>query len=457
MPNDPHILEALRQAVLGDPENISLRMKLANALLSAGAEEGSLHEFHAILERDAMNRSALEGAARALDSLGDHAQAAEYRDVLASLPVSANDPPSFGGDHGSGPTPSISPTTPPFPMDWMTPPNAPQRNQPQPFAAPSFPTPASLSPIPGEAQPVRAEGEAETPTGWWETIKPEVTLADVGGMTDVKQRITLTFLAPARNPELVAAYGVSSSGGLLLYGPPGCGKTFLARALAGELGARFISVGLHDVLSMWMGQSEAAIHSLFETARANAPCVVFFDEVDAIGQRRSNVRGGAIRNVVSQLLSEMDGLNGANGGVFTLAATNNPWDVDPAFLRPGRFDRSSAVFPPDADARRAIFAAHLRRRPQGNIDVEWLISHTEGFSGADIAHLCDSAGEACLAKALATGEVAPISTQDFAGPMKDVHPSTRAWFETARNYVLYGNQDHMYDSVAEYMKSHRLL
>ena len=139
-------------------------------------------------------------------------------------------------------------------------------------------------------------------------------LADVGGMAEVKKRLEAAFLAPMRNPELSRLYGKSLRGGLLLYGPPGCGKTFLARALAGELGAHFLAVSLADVLDMYIGQSERNLKDLFELARRSAPCVLFLDEVDAIGQKRSNLRNSSMRTTVNQLLLELDSVNGENEG-----------------------------------------------------------------------------------------------------------------------------------------------
>ena len=154
-------------------------------------------------------------------------------------------------------------------------------------------------------------------------------------------------------------------GGLLLWGPPGCGKTFLARAVAGELGARFATVGLHQVLDMWLGNSEKQLHELFEMARRSSPCVLFFDELDAIGHSRMDLGRSAARNVVAQLLVELDGVERSNEGIFVIGATNQPWDVDPALRRPGRFDRTMLVLPPDAPAREAILRSNLRDRPIG--------------------------------------------------------------------------------------------
>jgi SpoVK/Ycf46/Vps4 family AAA+-type ATPase len=140
-------------------------------------------------------------------------------------------------------------------------------------------------------------------------------------------------------------YTKSLRGGLLLYGPPGCGKTFI------------------DILDMWVGASERNLHEVFQTARGAAPVVLFLDEIDALGQKRSQTRNSAMRGTVNQLLSELDGVDSANEGVFVLAATNQPWDVDPALRRPRRFDRTLLVLPPDGTAREAILRAELDRRP----------------------------------------------------------------------------------------------
>jgi SpoVK/Ycf46/Vps4 family AAA+-type ATPase len=257
-----------------------------------------------------------------------------------------------------------------------------------------------------------------------------------------------------RNPALREAYGHTLRGGLLLYGPPGCGKTYIARALAGELKAKFISIGLDEVLDMHLGQSEKHIAGLFAYARRNAPCVVFFDELDALGQKRVQLRNApAHRGVVNQLLSELDGVDSDNEGVFVLGATNHPWDVDSALLRPGRFDRTVLVLPPDRDARRQILEHHLRGRPAEGIDTDWLADHSDGFSGADLAHLVKTASERALEKAVETGEIQPIGMDDMRDALGETKPTTSAWFDTARNVVIFANQSGMYDELADYMKA----
>jgi AAA+ superfamily predicted ATPase len=303
-----------------------------------------------------------------------------------------------------------------------------------------------------------AEGEAEDPVvSPYEVEVSGLGLADVGGMADVKQRLEAAFLAPMRNPELSRLYGKSLRGGLLLYGPPGCGKTFLARALAGELGAHFLSVSLADVLDMYVGQSERNLKDLFELARRSAPCVLFLDEVDAIGQKRSNLRTSSMRNTVNQLLLELDSVNGENEGVFVLAATNHPWDVDAALRRPGRLDRTVLVLPPDQDAREAILRHHLKDRPVERIDVHTLAKATDGFSGADIAHACETGAERALLDSATSGTVRMIGMDDLTAAVAEVKPSLSAWFETARNVALFANEGGLYDDLVAYMRKRRLL
>jgi SpoVK/Ycf46/Vps4 family AAA+-type ATPase len=279
-----------------------------------------------------------------------------------------------------------------------------------------------------------------------------VRLADVGGLTEVKKRLEASFLAPLRNPELRALYGKSLRGGLLLYGPPGCGKTFLAKAVAGELGASFLHVSLADVLDMYIGQSERNVKELFEVARTSAPCVLFLDELDAIGGKRSLNRSSGARTTVNQLLTELDGVGSDNEGVFVLAATNHPWDVDPALRRPGRLDRTLLVLPPDREAREAILRTHLRDRPVERIDTRRLAKATEGFSGADLAHLCESASENALMESVGSGQVRMIGMADFDQALSEIRPSIGPWVETARNVALYANASGEYDELAKWLR-----
>ena len=291
----------------------------------------------------------------------------------------------------------------------------------------------------------------------WDVETVTATLADVGGMQSVKDRLTMAFLAPLRNPEIRKLYGKSLNGGLLLYGPPGCGKTYIARALAGEVGAAFMNIRISDILGQYIGESEANLHDIFETARANAPVVLFLDEIDAVGLKRSAATSSYMRALTNQLLMELDGIGADNEGVFILAATNTPWDVDTALRRPGRFDRCVAVLPPDGPARQAVLYHHLKSRPVEGIDMGYLVQQTDGFTGADLAHLVDSAVEFAMMDSVRTGNVRMVTMQDFLRALAQIRPSAGPWFVTARNIVEYGNRDGQYDDLAEYMKANNLM
>ncbi|WP_372721777.1 AAA family ATPase [Novipirellula sp.] len=284
-----------------------------------------------------------------------------------------------------------------------------------------------------------------------EVERPKIKFEDVGGMDKLKEEIRLKILYPLQHPQMYEAYGKKIGGGILMYGPPGCGKTYLARATAGELGAGFISVGISDVLDMWTGQSERNLAQIFEQARYNKPCVLFFDEVDALGGRRSDMSSGAGRHVINQFLSEMDGVEKSNDGVLVLAATNAPWHVDPAFRRPGRFDRVLFVPPPDLEARASVLRIHLKGKPQDAIDFAQVAKKTPEFSGADMKAVVDQAIEEKLRLALKEGIPKPLITRDMIAAAKTLRPTTREWFSTARNYAIYSNQGGIYDDVLKYL------
>jgi AAA+ superfamily predicted ATPase len=302
----------------------------------------------------------------------------------------------------------------------------------------------------GERIPQRAQPDPATPR--IEVERPKVNFQNVGGMDGVKDEIRLKIIYPLQKPDLYKAYGKSIGGGILLYGPPGCGKTHLARATAGEVNAKFLAVGISDVLNMWLGESERNLHETFEQARASTPCVLFFDEVDALGASRTDLRHSAGRQLVNQFLSELDGVSSSNEGVLILAATNAPWHMDSAFRRPGRFDRIVFVPPPDLVAREAILKIMLAGKPTDMIDHAAIAKKTDGFSGADLKALVDLAIESKLSAALASGKPEPITTKDLLGAVKAVKPTAREWFSAAKNHALYANQAGVYDPVLDYLK-----
>ncbi len=284
-----------------------------------------------------------------------------------------------------------------------------------------------------------------------EIERPTINFADVGGMDGVKEEIRLKIIHPLEHAELYKAYGKTIGGGILMYGPPGCGKTHLARATAGEVKAGFMSVGVHDVLDMWLGNSEKQLHAIFEQARRNSPCVLFFDEVDAIGASRIDMRQSAGRHLINQFLSELDGVTTSNEGVLVLAATNAPWHLDTALRRPGRFDRIVFVPPPDVAARASILRMLCRGKPVDGIDYDQIAKKTRDFSGADLKALVDVAVEAKLLSAMKTG-LSPLRTGDLLAAAARVKPTTTEWFSTARNYALYSNQGGAYDDILKYLK-----
>ncbi len=399
------LIRELSEAVELAPDAIGLRLHLVELLMGAGRYPEALSHCSAALTQDPANPVALEllgrcSAAMAPDAPGAGADPA-FNWAAAEQQVADIIEPQFV-DHGTG------------------------------------------------------ERQAESERDFDVLAPSDVKLADVAGMGDVKNRLEVSLLGPIRNPELMRAYKVSTRGGLLLYGPPGCGKTFLAKAVSGEIGANFYPVGISDVLQQWLGNSERAVHQIFETARRNSPCVLFFDEVDALGMRRVNMRGDSgHRTVVNALLAELDSATSDNAGVYVLAATNMPWDVDPALRRPGRFDRMIFVGLPDAAARAEMVRLHLRDRPVAGIDPNSIAARTEGFTGADIAHICDTATQLALAESMRSGEVRPVRMGDIDAAMTEIKPSAGRWFDVARNVVEFGNNDGSYDDLAKYMRHRR--
>lgn len=223
---------------------------------------------------------------------------------------------------------------------------------------------------------------------------PNVTWEDIGGLEDVKRELRETVQYPVEHPEKYQKFGMSPSKGVLFYGPPGCGKTLLAKAIANECQANFISIKGPELLTMWFGESEANVRDIFDKARAAAPCVLFFDELDAIAKARGSSlgdAGGAGDRVINQILTEMDGV-GAKKNVFIIGATNRPDIIDPAILRPGRLDQLIYIPLPDIPSRISILKANLKNSPVAkDVDLEFMAKKTQGFSGADLTEICQRA------------------------------------------------------------------
>lgn len=212
-------------------------------------------------------------------------------------------------------------------------------------------------------------------------------------MEGVKRELQETVQYPVEHPDKFIKFGMSPSKGVLFYGPPGCGKTMLAKAIANECQANFISVKGPELLTMWFGESEANVRELFDKARAAAPCVLFFDELDSIAKARGTSAGdsGGSDRVLNQLLTEMDGM-GAKKNVFVIGATNRPDQIDPALLRPGRLDQLIYIPLPDQGSRLNILKAALRKSPvSGDVNLSYLAQVTQGYSGADLTEICQRA------------------------------------------------------------------
>lgn len=392
--SDP-LIASLERALLDSPDDVPLRLHLASLLVDAGGAAGALQHCGHVLALDPTNVEAQELLGRAAAALA-----------------------------GAAPTPGF---------DWTV-----AEEQVADLVPPMF---------------VSEDTGIDDP----DIERPSLTLADVAGMAEVKERLEAAFLLPMRNEEMRRLYGSTLRGGLLLYGPPGCGKTYLAKALAGELGAAFFAVGLADLLDMWLGMSERNVQQLFRVARNNAPCVLFLDELDALGHKRTNLTHSAMRGTVNQLLVELDGIDSQNDGVFVLGATNQPWDIDNALRRPGRLDRMVLVAPPDAAARAELFRYYLKDRPVAGIDVGKLVSASEGYSGADIRYVCDLAAQSAMLDSARSGTTRMIEQRDVQRGLADTRPSTAAWFDTARNVVMFADEGGTYRELRAYMKTEKLL
>ena len=278
--------------------------------------------------------------------------------------------------------------------------------------------------------------------------------SDVVGLNAIKQQIHKKIILPFHKPGLIQRFRKKVGGGVLLYGPPGCGKTLLARATAGECHASFYNIEIADVLDMYIGESEQKLHAIFEKARNDTPCVLFFDEMEALAGKREHHKGNA-SNIVSQFLTELDGFSQNNEGVLVLASTNVPWSIDPAFLRPGRFDRMFFVPPPDREAREAILKYYLQDKPvEGNIDYAALATKTGGFSGADLENLVDRAIDEAIDETIDSETDVNISYTHLKVALNDCRSTTLEWLTTARNYARYANDGGRYDDVLEFLKKH---
>ncbi len=405
-------VEGLRSALTAAPENHVLRLLRAEALMDGGKPAEALAEYDQLFVADQLDGAGLVAGGRAALAAGRHDRAQAFVDAAGT----------------TGTVNGISEL----------------RNEIN----------ESLG-LQQMVQLVKPGVDEDGVAGPELELDPKtaVTFADVGGLDDVKKAINRTIILPFQRHDLYEKYKRGAGGGVLLFGPPGCGKTLLARATAGECGLPFSNVRIEEILDPYFGASEANLHDAFVQARRFAPCVMFLDELDAIAFARRKHTGSVGRSLVDQLLQELDAIGAANENILVLAATNAPWDVDEAMKRPGRFDRVVFVPPPDPPARARILALHLSDRPADNIDIDRLAKQTPLFSGADLRALVERAVDLVIDDALEHGEERPLRTGDLEQALKDMRPTTLEWIATARNYVEFANQGGRYDEVAAFLVS----
>lgn len=262
------------------------------------------------------------------------------------------------------------------------------------------------------------------PADWTITEKPKVSFKDVAGLDDVKEEIKNKLIYPYKYPEKAEKFGVKSGGGILLHGPPGTGKTFIAKAVANEVDAVFFSVKPSEIMSKWVGEAEQNIEKLFSAARKCDKAVIFIDEVDALIPKRRSSGSSVMQRVVPQILAELEGIDTSNENLLFIGATNEPWSIDPAALRPGRFDEKVYVPPPDFEARKRIFELNLKDKPLSeDIDFAKLAELTNGYSGADIRQICLKASVIPFREFIETGEERKITMEDFLKVFSAIKPS----------------------------------
>ena len=264
--------------------------------------------------------------------------------------------------------------------------------------------------------------------------KKDITFASIAGLEELKEDIRFKIIEPLKHPELFQYYGKSVGGGTLMYGPPGCGKTLMAKATANEAKATFIHVKSSDLKSKFVGETEKNIAELFSQARKNQPSIIFFDEFEALGGDRTEGLSHE-RSAVAQLLTEMDGVDTKDQQILLLAATNEPWTIDPALRREGRFGTTIFIPPPDLAAREQILALQMQKRPTEKIGYIALAQATEGFSGADLKAVCEYATNLALKESLLTGKKRKVTMQDMEAAVAKTQSVLPQWFAKAHQQV----------------------
>src|SRR5262245_2206679 len=406
--------EELERALLADPFNGEVRADYAALLLAQGDAQTALAQYDIVLKQLPGHAPSHVGRARALLALGRDGDALQCYAAAAALP-------GF------------------VPDELLAARQAKARRA----------EPGRLSVVQG--------GRTDNVVDFVNTSRERIRFADIAGLEDLKRTVRLQIIEPFLRPGLFAKFKKRAGGGVMLYGPPGCGKTMLARAVATECRAEFMSVGISDVLNMYIGESERNLAAIFEKARHSRPCVLFFDEIDALAFARSKAQSEHTRQVVNEFLSQLDGFGADNQEVLILAATNMPWDVDSAMKRPGRFSRQVFVPPPDEAARGHIVELKLQGVPHEGVDAMAIAKATPHFSGADIEGLVEAAKDFVLEDHVTNNVERSITQQDLLRAAKEVRATTLDWLRTARNLVKYAGADDSYSEVERYLKTHKLV
>ncbi|MCX6858490.1 MAG: AAA family ATPase [Verrucomicrobia bacterium] len=458
-------LDALRLALQHSPDNAPLLMLYAEGCLEEGLIEDATKSYQRVLNVDPMHTEARLGVARAALLSGKTSEAAVRAEqilsdtpdcgaaclLLARIHITEGDLPKAKALYDQGLTLNRSLADPGIEKDLHGVKAAGDSGADKKRAAITSSGSYQESTVTDSDDDNHPRGGAAFDLGLADFEKPKLNFDSVGGMEAVKEQIRMKIIYPLQHAELFKAYDKKVGGGVLLYGPPGCGKTLISKATAGEIKANFIALGLHQILDMWIGNSEKNMHEVFELARQNAPSILFFDEVDALAADRRDLRQSAGRNLINAFLSEMDGAECDNEGVLIIGATNAPWHIDPAFRRPGRFDRTLFVPPPDEPGRASIIDVIAKNKPITELDPRALAKKCENFSGADLKAVFDLATEEVLNQAMRTGKVIPLTTKDLIKAAATHKPTTKAWFESAKNYAMYSNQGGFYDDVLKYL------
>lgn len=430
--------EVFTRALELDPDQTDAMLGIAKVLFMEGDASGAAVRAERVIFLEPNNAQAHLLLSRVYLSEHDRGKAIEHFDRAAQIDGTMSDP---ALERELGRTARDARKTAPAPA-------------PEPASQEGLPVGADLDDFSDD--PFDEPPYDWRPETFYAPGDPErngVTFADVGGMEELKEEIRLKITYPLQFPDLYKAYGRKTGGGILIYGPPGCGKTLILRAVAGEVPCNYLSVGLHEIFDPYFGSTERNLHQIFETARANAPCVLVFDDLDSLAQDRRQIRESQMRNLVNQFLHEMDGIRSENQRILVIGATNQPWALDPAFRRPGRFDQAIFVPPPDATGRAQIIELLAKDKPISNFNNAELIEATNGFSGADLKWVFDRAAELALSAAIHSGQPVPITLELLLAVARAHSPTTQSWFEGVRSHEKQDAPDSIFNDMRKFLNA----